>query len=150
MSLPTRQIAPRKPDKKARPRLSERKVIGVLIQQGAVIPCGICRVAFKEADVPFIERDHERCEHTIPDEDLEEVFADLALQRYVHGRLDPRHSCHTDKTAEDRRIKDKHDRIKGLTGAGPKKPIPARPWPTQQRKLPTKADREAFRERIGR
>jgi hypothetical protein len=119
----TRQLSPRKRDKKKRPRLTERKVIEVLIAQGAIIPCGICRLAFDKVSVKYIERDHERAEHSIPDEDLDEVFADLRLQRYVHGRLDPNHDCHLAKTADDRRIKAKHDRIKGITGQAPKRKI---------------------------
>jgi hypothetical protein len=135
----TRQIAPRKRDKKKRPRLTERKVIEVLIGQGAIIPCGICRLAFAPEDVAYIERDHRLCEHAIPDEDLEEKFVDLSWQRYVHGRLDPKHSCHLDKTASDRKIKAKHDRINGLTGNGPKAKIRSRNTLTKEYRDQVKA-----------
>jgi hypothetical protein len=105
-----------------RRRLSERKVIEVLINQGAIIPCGICRLAFKAEDVKHIERDHERCKHTIADEDMED-WDTIERQRYVHGRNDPKNDCHAKKTADDRRIKAKHDRIKGITKAEPKAKI---------------------------
>lgn len=94
-----------------RKALSQRGVIEVLIRQGAVIPCGICRLAFKLEDVPFIERGHERCQHTFADEDLEDWDA-IDRQRYVHGRNDPRHpSCHAAETARDRKIRDKSARL---------------------------------------
>lgn len=114
--LPTKQLAPKKRDAKSRPRLTERKVIEVLIRQKAVIPCGICRLAFVLADVQWIERDHEICEHGMHESDVAEQWGLLERQRYVHGRLDPRHRCHKDKTARDRKVKAKVDRIRGVTG----------------------------------
>lgn len=117
-----------------RTRLSERKVLTVLLNQGAVIPCAICRLAFKAQDIQFVERDHERCKHTIADEDLDEEWNKLERQRYVHGRNDPRHDCHGDKTADDRRIRDKVRRIRGETKAGPKAKIANRGFPTPEEK----------------
>jgi hypothetical protein len=142
--MKTRQIAPRKKDEKPRPRLTERKVIGVLIHQGAIIPCGICRLAFTEADVAFIERDHERCEHAMHEDDVAAgEWGKIEAQRYVHGRLDPRHRCHADKTSRDRKIKAKSDRIRGLTKQKPKAKIRSRPFPTQE-------ERQALREKYAR
>jgi hypothetical protein len=114
--MKTRQIAPKKRDAKPRPRLTERKVIEVLIRQRAVIPCGICRLAFVLADVEWIERDHEISEKGMHEDDVPEKWGLLEMQRYVHGRLDPRHRCHKDKTARDRKVKAKVDRIRGVTG----------------------------------
>jgi len=142
--MKTRQIAPRKRDEKPRSRLTERKVIGVLIQQGAIIPCGICRLAFTVDDVPYVERDHERCEHSMHEDDVAAgEWEKLEAHRYVHGRLDPRHPCHADKTRQDRKIKAKSDRIRGITKQGPKAKIRSRPFPTPEQ-------RQALRDRYTR
>jgi hypothetical protein len=106
-----------------RKALSQRGVIEVLIRQGAVIPCGICRLAFKLEDVPFIERGHERCQHTFPDDQMEDWDA-VERQRYVHGRNDPNHrGCHAAETARDRKIRDKVRRLIGETKQRPKAKI---------------------------
>ena len=99
-----------------RRQLSQRGVIEVLIRQGAIIPCGICRLAFNLEDVPFIERAHERCEHEYADEDLDEEWDKLENQRYAHGRNDPRHKdCHKAETARHRQVRDKSRRIRRET-----------------------------------
>ena len=41
-----------------RSAFTERKVIETLLGQGAVIPCFRCRLAFTQADVKTIEREH--------------------------------------------------------------------------------------------
>jgi hypothetical protein len=131
----TRQIAPRPRDKKRRPRLTERQVLEVLLRQGAVIPCGICKTAFTVIDAQYAERDHERCEHAMHETDVTAGdWGKIEAQRYVHGRLDPRHRCHADKTSRDRKIKAKSDRIRGLTKKGPKAKIRSRPFPTAEQR----------------
>jgi hypothetical protein len=98
-----------------RQRLSERKVLEVLIRQGASIPCQICKIPFTLEDVPYIDRDHYRARHTFLDESLHEWEA-LENQRYVHGLRDPRHSCHrvkTDGMPHNRAGSDKHMAAKG-------------------------------------
>lgn len=118
-----------------RKALSQRGVIEVLIRQGAIIPCGICRLAFKLIDVPYIERGHERCKHTFPDDEMEDWDA-IERQRYVHGRNDPNHPhCHAAETARDRKVRDKVRRLRGETRAGPKAKIKSRGFlPKEQRK----------------
>ena len=127
-----------------RKRLTERQVIEVAIRQGAIIPCGICRLALKLEDVPFVERDHERCKHTIPDEDMH-LWDGIERQRYVHGRNDPRHDCHAKKTAEDRRIRDKVKRLRGETKAGQKAKIHSRNTLTKEERDKAKQWWEARR-----
>jgi hypothetical protein len=100
---------------KGRQRLSERKILRILIKQGAIIPCQICKIPFTIDDVPHIDRDHYRAKHTFPDENLRE-WEDLDNQRYVHGLTDPQHSCHRTKTdgmPHNRAGSDKHMAAKG-------------------------------------
>ena len=125
-----------------RRQLSQRAVIEVLIRQGAIIPCGICRLAFKLEDVPFIERAHERCEHEFADEDFDEEWDKLEYQRYAHGRNDPRHpNCHKAETARHRKVRDKSRRLRGEN-----KPKQKRSWPTggkiQSAGFPSKEERD--------
>jgi hypothetical protein len=142
--MKSRQIAPRRRDKKSRPRLTERQVLEVLLRQGAVIPCGICRLAFTIPDIQYAERDHERCEHSMHEDDVATgEWEKLEAHRYVHGRRDPRHPCHADKTRQDRKIKAKSDRIRGVTKQGPKAKIRSRPFPTPEQ-------RQALREKYAR
>lgn len=123
--MKTRQLAPRKRDQKPRPRLTERGVILVLIQQGAVIPCALCRLAFTRDDVAHIERDHAQCEHAMHEGDVAAgKWSDIKMHRYVHGRSDPRHTCHKNKTRQDAKIRAKSNRIRGVTKKRKSKPIP--------------------------
>lgn len=118
-----------------RKRLTERQVIEVAVRQGAIIPCGICRLALKVEDVRYVERDHRRCKHTFPDEDMH-LWDTIEQWRYVHGKNDPKHDCHLKKSADDRRIQAKHYRIKGITKNGRKAPIRSRGFPSkEERKL---------------
>lgn len=124
--------------------LSQRGVIEVLIRQGAIIPCGICRLAFQLRDVPFIERGHERCQHTFPDDEMNDWDA-IERQRYVHGRNDPNHpSCHKAETARDRKVRDKVRRLRGETGNRPKAKIRSAGFrsPEQVREIKARAEAE--------
>lgn len=136
-----------------RKRLTERQVLQVLIQQGAIIPCGICRLALKIEDVKYLERDHHRAKHTYPDDEIEQWEA-LGNQRYVHGQRDPNHDCHrrkTDGTKATSAGSDKHMAAKGRRLRGENKPKVKRKWPSgkiQSRNTLSKEERDRVREWI--
>jgi hypothetical protein len=128
-----------------RKRLTERKVLEVLIvNQKAVIPCGICRLAFKAEDVSEIERDHARCRETFTDEDLH-LWDTIEQQRYVHGECHKRKTNGTKATSagSDQHMAAKGRRLRGETKQGPKAKIRSRPFPTAEQ-------RQALREKYAR
>ena len=108
-----------------RRRLTERQVLEVLIvNHGAIIPCGICRLALKAEDLRYVERDHHRAKHTYLDDELD-AWEALNNQRYVHGLRDPNHDCHrrkTDGTKATTAGSDKHMAAKGRRLRGENKP----------------------------
>lgn len=130
-----------------RKQLSQRKVIEVLIRQGAIIPCGICRLALKLEDVKYLERDHHRAQHTFPDDEMDQWEA-IENQRYVHGQRDPNHDCHrrkTDGTKATSAGSDKHMAAKGRRLRGENKAKPKRNWPSgkiQSRNSLSREERE--------
>ena len=130
-----------------RRRLTERQVLEVLIvNHGAIIPCGICRLALKAEDIRYVERDHHRGKHTFPDDQIDEWEA-LANQRYVHGQRDPNHDCHrrkTDGTKATTAGSDKHMAAKGRRIRGENKP--KRKAKIQSRGFPSKQERERAKE----
>jgi len=84
--------------------------------QGAIVPCGICQKIFEPVDIQYVEREHRLSKGDMPDDKLEsDEWNDLKYFRYVHGQRDPRHDCHRAKTAKDRKVLAKSDRIRGLT-----------------------------------
>ena len=132
-----------------RRRLTERQVLEVLIvNHGAIIPCGICRLALKLEDLKYVERDHHRARHTFPD-DEEGAWEAIENQRYVHGQRDPNHDCHrikTDGSTATTAGSDKHMAAKGRRLRGENKPKRKKEWPKggkiQSRNTLTKDERE--------
>lgn len=116
-----------------RRRLNERDVLRVLIMQGIVIPCDICKAPLTLEDVQYAERDHFRARHTFPDDQIH-LWESLENQRYVHGLKDPIHPCHRIKTdgmrhnhaGSDKHMAAKGRRLRGETKQGPKAKIRSR------------------------
>jgi hypothetical protein len=131
----------------ARRRLTERQVLEVLIvNHGAIIPCGICRLALKAEDLRYVERDHHRAKHTFLDEELDQWEA-IDNQRYVHGLRDPNHDCHrrkTDGTKATTAGSDKHMAAKGRRLRGENKP--KRKAKIQSRNTLSKEERDKARQ----
>jgi hypothetical protein len=134
-----------------RRRLTERQVLEVLIvNHGAIIPCGICRLALKAEDLRYVERDHHRAKHTYFDDDLDQWEA-IDNQRYVHGLRDPNHDCHrrkTDGTKATTAGSDKHMAAKGRRLRGENKP--KRKAKIQSRGFPSPEERRAAKEKYER
>ena len=105
-------------------RLSERRVLEVVIRQGGVIPCGICRQPLSHEDAIAAIRDHACCKHVFPDERQEE-WGRIENQRYVHGRCSRLKTYGRPHTSlgSDVHIKAKTQRLKGEAGKRPKRKI---------------------------
>ncbi|MGA7327432.1 MAG: hypothetical protein WBX25_23810 [Rhodomicrobium sp.] len=105
-------------------RLSERRVLEVVIRQGGVIPCGICHEPLSLDDAIAAIRDHAMCKHVFSDEKQED-WSRIENQRYVHwrcSRLKTYGRPHT-SLGSDVHIKAKTQRLRGEDARRPKKKI---------------------------
>ncbi|MGA7327821.1 MAG: hypothetical protein WBX25_25875 [Rhodomicrobium sp.] len=105
-------------------RLSERRVLEVVIRQGGLIPCGICHEPLRLEDAITAIRDHALCRHVFPEERIWE-WGRIENQRYVHGRCSRLKTYGRPHTSlgSDAHIKAKTRRLRGETGKGPKPKI---------------------------
>ncbi len=105
-------------------RLSERRVLEVVIRQGGVIPCGICHEPLSLEDAITAIRDRACCKHLFPDEKQKE-WGRIENQRYMHGgcdRLKTYGKPHA-SLGSDAHIKAKTQRLHGEDARRPKKKI---------------------------
>ncbi len=92
-------------------------MLEVVIGQGAIIPCGLCRIALTIEDVKTAIREHLLCRYNFPDDRMDE-WAALSNQAYVHKE------CADEKTngkphtslGSDAHIKAKSRRLRGEVG----------------------------------
>ena len=112
-----------------RKRFTEREVIQTLLLQGAVIPCGKCRVQIGFDDLKKVERDH-KWKIAMGGPDTPENCA------YLHG---PCHAEKTDGLPATTYGSDKHEtaKVNRIAKGGKKRKgrqIPSRPF--QKKKEP--------------
>lgn len=70
---------------------------------------------------------------------FDHIHADVFGGAHEYQNLRPIHAqAHKKKTKRDVQDKSKIDRITGVTGNGPKKKIPPRPFPEGSRKIPSR------------